>query len=708
MDFYFSEDGRSVCTDTPHTKKHGKNYLYNDKYYMEINQCLQGISSVVTNYKQTKIMSGNRYFYVRNNENGSVFCPAQYPCCDSPDFFRCTHGLNYTDLISEKKGINFKVRVFVPAEMPAEIWKITLENKTESAKNYSLFSVFPFCENGPMGGHCKYVDGIIYKYSYPYHVYYEDKKRVEKIPSYSYIYTDALPSGFETSLSRFFGSENTHTLPEAVLRGSCRGIHNCTDGFIGAFQHDIFLNKGESKSIHIMVSLASSVSEIKETVRTADFEKLWKEAIYKQELQDKLLKIETPDKRLNWMINFWIKKQVTMLTRLNRMDVYCPCRNQLQDALGYSVIDPPQALLFGLKVLRRQQNNGFLKQWYMTDNSPDIKLCLVNHCDAPIWLIICMIEIINANCDLSLYDKTEPYINGGKDTVYCHLLNSALYMKKQYGSHGLVLMLDGDWTDPINGAGRLGRGESVWASEALSYAVGRLAEISLLRGDEKNHRLLCDMKAELNENINKYAFDTDRYICGYSDDGMAFGKNGDKYGELFLNTQTWAIICGAASGSRLKKVLNTIETLNTDFGYLLLSPAFDAWDDIWGRLSIKEPGTTENGSVYCHGTMFKAYADVLSGNNLGAYSAVMHTLPFDDRNLQIPTFVPNFYYGLKNTDFGLSSGNIGTGTAAWLMWVTVRHILGIQPTPDGIRISPTLPPEFGKCNIYINNEKYSY
>lgn len=674
---------------------------------MEISQNLCGVSSVVDHYKANRLMSGERYFYLLDRTTGQAFCPSSYPYYNRLDRFSCEHMLNCTVVNSEKYNVRFTAKAYVPAAQAGEVWELRVKNLSSTHKEFSLFAAFPFSEVSPMGGECKNTGNITYRYSYPYHVRYEEKREVENQPAYAYIYYDIRPDSFDTSISGFFGCEDINVLPLAVKNGTCSNMPTETDGFLAASEHRLSLEPDSSATVRIFISQGTSIHDIERLTKSIDFNRLWQETEEKKLSAQQSLFISTPDKRLDNMINYWIKRQVTMLTRLNRMDTYCPCRNQLQDALGYSVIDPQEALRFALNVLRRQQHNGFLKQWYMTDGSPDKKLCLVNHCDAPIWLIICMIEIINATCDLTVYDRKEPYIDNGSDTIYQHLLNAANYLWSSRGNHGLCLMLDGDWTDPINGAGRLEKGESVWASEAFSYAAGRLAEIAASKGDTKNAAKLLEMKDTLNDSINTYGFDGDHYICGYSDDGIAFGTVGDKSGTVFLNTQTWAIICGAAQGTRLDAARRAIKSLDTNFGCLLLAPPFDCWDDIWGRLSIKQPGTTENGSVYCHGTMFKAYADTVVKDGNAAYSSLIKTLPFDKRAKQFPTFVPNYYFGLSESpNFGVSSGNINTGTAAWFMWVVVRHILGIQPSGDGNKINPCLPDGFENVSVSIDGKRY--
>ena len=145
--------------------------------------------------------------------------------------------------------------------------------------------------------------------------------------------------------------------------------------------------------------------------------------------------------------------------------------------------------------------------------------------------------------------------------------------------------------------------------------------------------------------------------------------------------------------------------METPFGSLLLIPAFSKWNDTWGRISIKQKGTTENGSVYCHGTMFKAYGDTITGDGDKAYSAIVKTLPTNPENppeksLQVPLFVPNYYFGLSDApNFGRSSCNYGTGTAGWLIWVAVEHIAGVRASCDGITLKPCLPKSWEKIKV---------
>ena len=711
----FTGGGSVLEIYTPDTPSEWTNYLFNDSYQTEVSQTLQGYSSMVDSYRKTEFTKGKRYFYVLNHNTGKCFCPTSQPYYCEPDGYVCEHGLYYTKLTAKKDDITFSAKIFVPKSKPCEIWELTLTNNSARAADISVFSAVPFENNGPMGGECRYEDGFIYKYSFPYHVFYDDKKKVENKKAYYFMYSDEKIASYDGSEQRFFGSANRNIIPAAVRNGSCSNtdFEGDSDYFTAAAQHRMQLAPKEEKTFHIIISAAADKSEIRRFIAELDISREWEELRAQWKAYENALMIETPDKMLDAMVNYWVKKQVILLTRLNRMSTYCPVRNQLQDALGYSVVEPEKALEFALRVLRRQQYDGFLKQWYMTDGSPDEKLCLIKHSDAPVWLIICLIEIINQCGDGSVYDRMEGYIDSNaEESVYIHLVKAAEYLGEAVGAHGLCLMLDGDWTDPINGTGRLGKGESTWLSMAAVYAIGSLLEICEYKNDAENYEKLDKIRQKLKNAINENCWCGKWYVCGFDDNGNAFGKAGDTEAEIFLNAQTWALISGAAEGERKESVISAINSLETKFGSLLLKPPFKSWNDTWGRISIKQAGTTENGSVYCHASMFKAYADCVTGNGESAYRTVINSLASNpknppEKNLQCPTFIPNYYFGIKDSaNYGISSCNYGTGSAAWFLWVVIRHILGYKRSIKGIKIEPKLPNGWTECRITSDGKDY--
>lgn len=160
---------------------------------------------MVDSYHQTQYTNKERYFYVLNHSTNKVFCPTTQPYRTEPDSYICEHGLYYTKLTSEKDGLSFSAKIFVPTNKPCEIWEITIHNLTDSPADISVFSAVPFENDGPMGGECRYEDNYIYKYSFPYHVFYNEKEKVENKKAYYFLSSDKKMDSYDGSAQRFFG-----------------------------------------------------------------------------------------------------------------------------------------------------------------------------------------------------------------------------------------------------------------------------------------------------------------------------------------------------------------------------------------------------------------------------------------------------------------------------------------------------------------------
>lgn len=681
----FTSSGTYVIT-TPDTPTRWENKLFNDDYVLGITQRLEGVGGICENYNYTERIDFGRRFYL--NLNGK--CVRLF--CGDVGAFRAEYDTNKMTVCEENDDFKITAEVTLPEKGRYELWRFTLESKSDSL--YNLFCFYPFVNKGPMGGECRISEDKRYlaRFAFPYHVKYDDKERAEKNHGYTYIIANDEIISYDGVATSFWGSDNQERLPAAVINGKCTNTRGQGEKLDGALHFSKKLSEGEKYTITLMVGVADTAEEIEALSNNVpDFDTAYKAAVNHTKEAYYPYTIKTPDETVNHMFNKWLPKQMIYLARHNRGGVYCPVRNQLQDALGYSMLDPYGAFELGMNVLRRQHTNGYLKQWYMTDNSPERDLCKINHSDACVWLVLCITEIINNCGDKSLFLQEEPYMDSDdKETILIHLKKAIKYMYSMRGSHGLCLMLDGDWTDPINGAGRKGKGESVWNSMALVYAIHNLTAIF---PDSE----LDEIADKLTSAVNEHCWDGEWYIAGFDDDGKPFGTKKDREGRLFLNTQTWSLISKIATEERAECVKRSIDSLKVPFGWLLLDKPFFGWNETWGRISIKQPGTTENGSVYCHATMFKALGDCMTGDTAAAYDAVLRTLPTNPenptkKNLQLPLFVPNYYFGIENENFGKSSCNYGTGTTAWLIWVMIKHILGIRITVDGISAKGTVPP----------------
>lgn len=666
----FIDGGRTYRIQTAKTPTPWKNLLFNDEYFTEVSQRLCGAGFAVQEYKRTPVLAGDKVFWVKIGDK------AYHLCHGTGLTYSCEHHIHKTVLREEFEEFESEITVFVPESGKRELWQVKLTNRTAKSLTAEVFSCFEFANIEYLSLECEYdrEKGYFCKSSFPYHITYDEYEKLKGTERKIYVMSSAEVKSFECSKQKFYGGDNPYSVPRMVELG--RGTNEkCEyEDCVAGFHHEFVLGSLKAGAVCFVAGEAGTREEIDRIqANRPDFEQELKAAEKKWESYMNALQIDSGYDDLNWFVNCWLKKQMVYLARMNRGGVYCPVRNQLQDAMGYAVLDPEGAFELGLRVLRRQKENGYLKQWYMTDGSPDKGLCLIHHSDACVWLIICMTEIIELTGKLEYYGKKEAYSDSGlEETIYEHLRKGALYMASQIGSHGLCLMKDGDWTDPINGAGRKGRGESVWNTLALIYAIKKLCAV---RFDEELDRI----RASLTEAVNTYGWDGDRYLAGYDDEGIPFGSRAEEEASLFLNAQTWALIAGVCDEERIQILKRQIGTLKTDFGYLLLYPPFKSWNPRWGKISIKQKGTTENGSVYCHGNLFKAYADFLIGDREAAVATMRSILPTNerngpDKNLQVPIFVPNYYFGCEGENLGHSSNVYSTGAAAWMLWLAKKYM----------------------------------
>lgn len=687
---HFEDEGRAYVVTTAYPPSSFDNHLFNDEYRVMLNQRMEGESiRMAPNFANDKHKNGDNHFYATYNGKPYILCRGQ------GDTYRCEHRLYQTELTERFENLEVSVRMFVPTKGKREIWTIKVTNLGKETAEIGTFAAFPFakitmqCEaRGDARGR------FIYRTGLPGYHKYEDYERCKSQICFDYVISDIKPTSYECNRLRFFGCDYTEGMPAAVVNGKCGGGSYEQDWVapLGVTHHAFTLAAGESASVSLQIGRTATMEEMYEIAD--NFPNVEEELDALKALWEKrcsVLTIETPDTELNYLTNYWLKRQLAYFTRLNRGGTYCPIRNQLQDYLGYAILDPEFALERTIRILERQDFNGHIKQYYNTDGAADWGLCLLRHSDACIWLILCTIEVVEKTGDASVYDRPVPYKDSPLgESILTHLFKAARYMATQMGEHGLCLMLDGDWNDPVNGPGRKGKGESGWNSMAFAYALDRLLAI-------KPDAYLESVRDALKENINKHLWDGEWYAAGINDDGIPYGVHTDEEAQKFLNTQTWSIISGVATGEKLDKVVKTIESMKVPFGYRLIDPPFTKYNPIWGRVSAKQPGTTENGSVYCHSVMFKILGDCLRSDGEDAYNTMMSMLPTNPDHdpswtRQIPIYYSNYYFGYPSENFGLSSLHYRTGTVAWHFWVLLEYMIGFHAgASTGIEIKPCLP-----------------
>ena len=207
--------------------------------------------------------------------------------------------------------------------------------------------------------------------------------------------------------------------------------------------------------------------------------------------------------------------------------------------------------------------------------------------------------------------------------------------------------------------------------------------------------------------INRLAWDGRWYARGFTDAGKPFGVRANREGRIFLNAQSWAIMCGAADARRASSCIQAVERdLMTQSGPMTLAPAYTRMQDDIGKLTQKMPGWNENGSVYCHAATFYAYALFAAREADRGYAALRILLPGGrpntlDRAGQLPLYIPNFFRGAASgRNAGRSSHAPNTGTASWYYRTAVGMLMGVRAEFEGLRIDPQLPGAWRRARVW--------
>lgn len=119
-------------------------------------------------------------------------------------------------------------------------------------------------------------------------------------------------------------------------------------------KHGFTLKPGEKKTVNFIFGTCLEKENVCGEIKLDVNEELEKvEEMWKNRCEK--FTFETGNKELDYLANYWLKKQNTFLARENRFYFSSPARNQLQDAMGYAFCEPEEALKIA-KALWKSRN----------------------------------------------------------------------------------------------------------------------------------------------------------------------------------------------------------------------------------------------------------------------------------------------------------------------------------------------------------------
>lgn len=721
---YFDDQNREYVITRPDTPSSWCNYLGTLDYGGIITNNAGGYSFVksgadgrILRYRFNSIPQDQpgRYIYLRDRENGDYWSASWQPVGKDLKKYAsvCRHGTGYTIITSDYDRIKTETVFYIPLSKKCEVWAFKIKNNDSRERQLTIFNYAELSndnnENQDLVNlqYSLFITRTYFKENLLLQTVNENRNDGNAVYRYAGL-AGAKVTGYDGSREGFIGRYRSYANPAAVVNGKCGNSLNYTGNSCGALQTDLELAPGEEKEMFFIVGYGDETTArrvIKEyedpkKARTEieQIKRLWHGRLDK-------FQVNTPDPDFNRMVNIWNAYQcfITFFWSRAASLTYCGLRNGLgfrdtvQDIQGIMHLEAESAKERLSYMLSGQVSNGGGMPLVRFDHQPGKAVPPKPEeyrCDDALWLFQTVPQYLKESGDWGYLDEVIPYADQGEGTVYDHLKRALNFSLERLGKHGLVYGLEADWNDCI----RLEEeGESVFASLQLYLALGVFVDLARRKGNMEDVLWAGENWSKLGENLYKHAWEGDRFVRAFTGDGYVVGSKQNEEASLWLNPQCYAVISGAALGEQGKKAMDKVyEELNTEYGILLMNPAFKKRGLPVFRMILYLPGVKENAGIFSQPQGWAILAETMLGRGDRAYQYYCNCNPakMNDRaeiRVAEPYVHCQFTEGKESPFHGRAHVHWLTGAASTIQVAAVEGILGVKPDYEGLRINPCIP-----------------
>ncbi len=759
---YFDDKNKEYVITNPQTPYPWINYLGNKDFFSIISNMAGGYCFFkdaklrrITRYRYNNVPldGGGRYFYI--NDGGCVWSPSWQPVKTPLDKYECRHGMGYTRITGEKNSLCASVLFFVPDDYNGEVQKLTLTNNSDKEKSFKLFSFVEWClwnatddcENFQRNfstGEVEIEGNTLY-----HKTEYRERRN-----HFAFYYTNAKISGFDTDREAFLGMYNGFSEPEVVFKNKSK--NSVAHGWSPIASHgiDITLEPHQSRDIIFILGYAENDEDdkwdengninktvahnmIKQMDNSEKADKAFEKMCQRWEQLLSIYSVNSPDEKLNRMVNIWNQYQCMVTFNMSRSASYFESgigrgmgfRDSNQDILGFVHQIPERARERILDLASTQFEDGGCYHQYQPLTKKGNNAIGGDFSDDPLWLILSTVAYIKETGDFSILDEQVAFDSDEKNkaSLLEHLNKSVLRVWNNVGSHGLPLIMRADWNDCLNlscfsknsgesfqthispkfGENKYSqKAESIFVAALFCYVGHEFARL-LERIELYDQSTDIENKVEqMKNNIQKHGYDGQWYLRAYDDDGRKVGTWDSQEGKLFIEPQAFCVLAGIGrkSDRDLSSLNNVKKYLDTKYGLMICYPAYSRYYPEYGEISSYPAGYKENASVFCHCNAWIICAEATMGNGDRAFEYYSKIAPayledISEIHKTEPYVYAQMIAGKDADNFGEAKNSWLTGTASWNFVAVSQYILGIFPEYKGLKLDPCIPHEWEEFSV---------
>ena len=753
---YFDDSNKEYVITTPKTPLPWINYLGCNEFFSLISNTCGGY----TFYKDAKLLRltryrynnvpgdiNGKYFYIKDGE--TVWNPGWKPTQTELDSYECRHGIGYSRFTGAKNGVEASVLTFVPMDDNCEVSSLKLTNNSSEKKELTLFSYVEWClwnadddmknfQRNLSIGEVEVVGSTIYHKT-------EYRERRNHYAVYS---VNTKVDGFDTSRDEFLGAYRGAESPAAVEEGACRNSMASGWSPIASHQINVTLEPGETKSYVFVLGYIENAEDDKwesygiinkkpadamlaKYQTDADVEKAF--AALNNYWEDLLSKytVNSSNDKVDRMVNIWNQYQCMVTFNMSRSASYYESgigrgmgfRDSCQDLLGFVHLIPDRARERIIDIASTQFQDGSAYHQYQPLTKKGNSDIGSGFNDDPLWLIAGTSAYVRETGDTSILTEMVPYDNDMSvaTTLMEHLKRSLDYIINHKGPHNLPLIGRADWNDCLNlncfsehpgesfqtfGPSEGPVAESVFIAGMFVKYGEEYAQLAELLGDTAEAERARKEVEIMNAAILKDGWDGDWFVRAYDAYSKKIGSKECEEGQIYIEPQGFCVLAGVGVEEGLaEKALDSVkERLDTDYGVMILQPAYTRYHLELGEVSSYPPGYKENAGIFCHNNPWVSIAETVIGRGDRAFEIYRKTCPaYVEEISEIHRTEPYVYSQMvagRDAKFhGEAKNSWLTGTAAWTFVNISQYILGVYPTHTGLSVNPCVPKGFGDFTL---------